>query len=84
MTELGRAHVPWSDKVLAARLINEGVREMAGRKGWVVLEHPFAKGAGGGEETVPTALLAEDGLHFKLSLAWSWLNEGLRRAIEGQ
>ena len=78
---------PWEDKVAVARIMNSRLREMAGEQGWIVLEHPFAPGAGGDDEegsaiAPPQALLGDDNLHFKWPLLWSWLNQALKDAIE--
>jgi len=79
--------VPWEDQVAVARIINSGLRAIAGEQGWVVLSHPFAPGAGGdaadnGFIEPSGALLGEDGAHFKLSLVWSWLNQALKEAVD--
>ncbi len=76
--------VPWEERVNAAKLINQGLHEAALNNGWVMLEHPFAPGAGGDGKRVARELLGKDGIHFKYSFAWSWLYEGLRRVLPEQ
>ena len=70
--------VPWSERAAAAVLINKGVADVAAQRGWSVLEHPFTT------EIPHEKLLGADGLHFKYSLAWAWLNEGMKRAMDGR
>ena len=70
--------VPWSERAAAAVLINKGVADVAAQRGWSVLEHPFTT------ELPHEKLLGADGLHFKYSLAWAWLNEGMKRAMDGR
>jgi len=81
-----RKEVRGEDQVAVARTINARLLEMASEQGWIVLSHPFAPGAGGDDAdgsyiAPPRAVLGDDGVHFKLSLAWSWLNQGLKEAM---